>query len=187
MLPKYDPDERCAEFTEDVDNVVTQIELSFAIPVHISREHYNMLRDVRDAIVEAPYNQPKEGVHWPSGEGSRPNFSERDAMFLGRPGRGSPDVPDGAEPTFDDSVLAFESAARGFVTEEEREKKLKRRAKQMAKRQPASDIQERARWIDEPDRRCPNCRRWGMRRCPEPTSDGTILRECKSCEWPGFT
>jgi len=127
MLPDYDPNDRCEDFTEDVDNLVTSIELSFAIPVHIGREHYNRLRDVMYDIVQAPYNQPKEGVHWAGGKGARPIWSQQDAVFLGK--AADPDAPEGGEPTFDHSVLLFESGAREFLNEKEKERTCKRREK----------------------------------------------------------
>lgn len=169
MLPKYDPNDRCAEFTEDVDNYVTQVALEFAIPVHISREHYDMLRTVMEGIVEAPYNQPKEGIHWPGGEGSRPIWSAQDAAFLGKAGKGDPNIPDGAEPTFDDSCLLFESMAREFISEEERAKKLRRREKKA-----------RGGWEDVPGP-CRGCGKETVEgRCIN-QDHGDMKYRCKSC------
>jgi len=121
-------DERCAEFKEDMENLVQKVEFVFDIPCHLSDEHYMMLRKVMNAIVDAPYNQLKEGVHWASTEGSKPTFSKNDSRILGMPR--DPDAPLFGEPTFDDTILQFASTSREFVNEPERNRVLLDRQKQ---------------------------------------------------------
>ena len=105
----YDPDVRQAEPGED-DFSVCKIEMDFAIPVWLTREQERDLHRIIGAIVDRPCNKPAGGVHWPSGYGSKPQWSREDARFLGV--RTDDDAPESGEPTFDSEVLYFETTAR---------------------------------------------------------------------------
>lgn len=100
---------------------IRAIEISFAVPVQVTQRQQKLIHDMVSDIVDAPWNQFEDGVHWPAGSGSKPQWSKADAAFLGK--RTNPNAPDSGEPTFDDSVFTIESDARGFVSEEERKKK----------------------------------------------------------------
>ncbi len=120
-------DDRYAEPDED-DVKVSSIEVSFAIPVYITQEQQRALHDLLDSITDSPKNTPKEGVHWFSSSGAKPNYSAIDAGFLGvAPGPNPP--ADGEEPTFDETVLCLSTSARSFNSDRERERELKRRTK----------------------------------------------------------
>ncbi|MCK5611081.1 hypothetical protein KAR91_54915 [Candidatus Pacearchaeota archaeon] len=89
---------------------IRALEVEFAIPVYLSREQERTLQHLLDDIVNAPYNQPEGQVHWVSGYGSKPHWSQQDAQFLGKPS--NPNSPESGEPTFDDSVFHIESAVK---------------------------------------------------------------------------
>jgi hypothetical protein len=114
-LPKYDPAERRAP---PIGHLVSSFRVDFGVDVCISASDQRKLYELVSEIVLRPENQPLQGVHWLSGSGAMPKWSQRDAKFLGR--EIDPEAPEGGEPTFDDSVLYFESTARGFVSEKER-------------------------------------------------------------------
>jgi hypothetical protein len=126
---RHTPDltKRLAE-PADGDQPVASFEMQFGTTTWITPGQMRRLYELFDEVVSSPVNQPVDGVHWLSGSGSKPHFSKADAAFLGKPV--APDAPDSGEPTFDNSVLFFESTARGFVSDRERAKKLKQRSKQ---------------------------------------------------------
>jgi len=128
----FDPEDRCSE-PDEGERPVERIELDFAIPIFMSRDHQRRLHELMDDIVKDPKNQVQEGVHWVSGGGSKPSWSASDAAFLGKPGNGDPSVANGDEPTFDDSVFVLTTACRAFTRGEERGRKLAARAKRAAK------------------------------------------------------
>lgn len=105
----YDPTKRLAQPGED-DYQLERIEVEFAIPVFITIGQQQRLAELVEEIARAPMNTPINGVHWQSGAGSKPNWSRADAALLGK--ACAPDAPDTGEPTFDDSVLYFETSAR---------------------------------------------------------------------------
>lgn len=92
---------------------IQRIEVDFDIPTLITQEHQRRLYDLLSEIARADYNQPAGGVHWLSGHGSKPRFSRADLAFLGKPD--DPAAPESGEPTFDDSVLHFETTSREDV------------------------------------------------------------------------
>lgn len=106
---------------------ITTFEVRFAIPVWITAEDQDRFVKTFEAIIRAPYNQLKDGPHWLAGCGSKPNWSQVDSMFMGKPV--DPNAPETGEPTFDDETYFMESEARDFVSEEEREKTEAKRAK----------------------------------------------------------
>ena len=113
----YNSDVRLATPTEE-DLRITQFEVVFDIPTHITRAQQGKLMDLFDEIVKSPLNQPKDGVHWLAGMGSKPTFSKQDAAFLGKPA--DPDAPDDGEPSFDDNVLQYHTTSREFLSDRER-------------------------------------------------------------------
>lgn len=123
------PDDDCRQ--------IQAIEIGFAIPVLMTQEQQRNLVAIADDIIDSPWNQPKEGVHWLAGTGSKPNWSQADSVFLGK----YPDAnaPASGEPTFDDTVFTIESCARGFASEKERERKEKGRAKPYIPRRVLED------------------------------------------------
>lgn len=104
---------------------VNEIQIVFSIPTFLSAEQDRKLAFLIGEIVESPCNQPTEGVHWVSGYGSKPNWSQTDAAFLGL--RPEPDAPEDGEPTYNDSIYQITTTARGFASDFERYKtKLER-------------------------------------------------------------
>ncbi len=104
------------------------VEVNFAIPVFVTREQERRLHDLLNEITRSKLNQKKAGVHWISSYGSKPQWSQADAAFMGKPV--DPDAPEAGEPTFDDSVYCIETAYRGFVSDQERVKHAANRAAQ---------------------------------------------------------
>lgn len=124
MSDDYDPNERLAPPPED-SSPLRAIEITFAIPSYVTHEQWAKLREVVEAIIAAPCNTPVEGVHWLCGEGCKPQWSQFDAAFLGLPA--DPTAPEEGGPIFDEGVHVLESAARGFVSADERQRKIARR------------------------------------------------------------
>jgi hypothetical protein len=89
-------------------DTIVAIEVPFAVPVEPTREQAQRLAELIDEIARA--NAPDGCVHWLSGIGSKPNFSQADARFLGK--TVDPDAPESGEPTFDDSILCMETYCR---------------------------------------------------------------------------
>lgn len=126
MSDDYNPAERCAQPGPEHHTPLRRIEIDFAIPTYLTRSQEGRLQDLVSEVIDAPVNEPLNGVHWLFGIGSKPCFSESDAKFLGKPvEEGAP--ADGEEPVFDHDVLHFESSARGFSADRERERVLKER------------------------------------------------------------
>lgn len=125
-LEDYDPEVRLAPPADDA-SCVSAIEISFAIPCYVTQEQMHRIREVVIEITEERCNTPKEGVHWLCSEGCKPQWSQYDARFMGKPV--DPTAPLEGEPTFDDSIHVMESSARGFVSDEERVRKLAKRGR----------------------------------------------------------
>lgn len=118
-------DERLAPCPDSDAMEVTGIEVSFAIPTHVTQLQQQRLLDILGTIVDAPYNQVKTGPHWIGFIGGRmSNYSAADAALLGKP---TPDKPlaNGEEPEFDDDVFCVESHYRTYYDDEDR-KRLRR-------------------------------------------------------------
>lgn len=138
---RYNPHVRLDEPGED-DCVVERIEMDFAIPVYLTHRHQRMLHDLAGEICDYPPNIPLAGVHWPSGYGSKPRWSKADVRFLGKDAKQiDPDAPESGEPTFDDTVLFLETSARGFVSDEERKRKVEARVQTGAASKPDSVVE----------------------------------------------
>ncbi|MGE4195936.1 MAG: hypothetical protein AB7G11_02275 [Phycisphaerales bacterium] len=89
-----------------------RLEVEFAIPVLMTQDQQRRLHGIIDEIVDSPWNQPTEGVHWLSGCGSKPNWSKADARMLGI--AAPTNAPETGGPTFDDAVFHMETTARAF-------------------------------------------------------------------------
>lgn len=87
---------------------LSAIEVSFAIPVTLTRDQERRLTDLVQEIAKA--NEPAGHLHWLSGTGHKPNLSQADARFLGR----TPDAnaPESGEPTWDDTIFHMETYCR---------------------------------------------------------------------------
>lgn len=118
-------DERLAEPGED-DVPLYGIEISFGLETWVTPDQQRSLVRILEEIAAAPVNTPKEGVHWLGFSGGKLNFSTLDCAMLGKaPGPNPP--ANGEEPTCDTTILCFETYARGFTTEKERERVLEKR------------------------------------------------------------
>ncbi len=87
---------------------IRKIEIEFALPVELTDEEQRTILDMVQAI--AKRHQPEGMVHWQSGCGSKPIFSQADARFLGKPV--DPNAPESGEPEWDDEVFHIETCAR---------------------------------------------------------------------------
>ena len=105
----YNPNIRQAEPGED-DSYVERIEIDFAIPVWLTPADQQELANLIQRIARSAANNPVNGVHWLFGSGAKPSYSLTDARFLGK--AADPEAPFSGEPTFDSSILYFETAAR---------------------------------------------------------------------------
>ena len=102
----------------DDDVAAQSIEVHFAIPVFIPQEALRELDRLLSAVVRLKRNQLQGYVHWVSGYGSKPQWSQADAAFLGQPV--DPSAPASGEPTFDDSVYHIETTCRPAYPSERR-------------------------------------------------------------------
>jgi hypothetical protein len=100
------------------DFQVQKIEVEFAIPVTVSRAFLDALHDLIDTLVGRPYNQPEGGVHWVSGHGQKPLWSQADARFLGHPV--DPNAPETGEPGWDEDVYHIQTVVRPLRPGEQR-------------------------------------------------------------------
>jgi len=113
---EFDPSKRLAEPENVCD--VRRVEIEFAIPVELTAAQNRTLWALVDEITEAARNQPVDGVHWTSGGGSKPVWSQADRAFLGMAPDGT--APESGEPEFDDTTLQITTTARAFVSNKER-------------------------------------------------------------------
>lgn len=100
-------DRRQAEPHDD-DVCVQRIEVVFAIPVYIPPGALRELDGLLSAIVRMKMNQLVGHAHWVSGYGSKPLWSQADAVFLGK--TPADDAPQSGEPSFDDSCYHIETS-----------------------------------------------------------------------------
>jgi hypothetical protein len=99
--------------------LIRKIEIEFAIPVELTDDEQRRLCDFVQRI--AKRHQPDGMVHWQSGCGSKPIFSQADSRFLGKPV--DPSAPERGEPEFDDEVYHIETYAReAYESEIKRDK-----------------------------------------------------------------
>jgi hypothetical protein len=87
---------------------ITRIEIDFAIPVELTRDHERFLLGMVDDVCK--HNTPAGCSHWVFGHGSKPIWSNKDREFLGKPP--DPAAPASGEPDFDDAVLYIETSCR---------------------------------------------------------------------------
>ena len=85
-----------------------RIEIEFAVPVELSEEQSERLHVLISDIVRD--HQPEGMTHWLFGSGVKPNFSQADSVFLGKPI--DPNAPLTGEPTWDEDTLQFETAVQ---------------------------------------------------------------------------
>jgi|SRR6185312_15226776 len=101
---------------------ITKIEIDFALPVTLTDGEMRRLCDFVQGV--AKRHQPEGMVHWQSGCGQKPTFSQADCRFLGKPV--DPNAPETGEPTFDDSIFHIETTAReAYPSELEQQRKEK--------------------------------------------------------------
>lgn len=93
---------------------IRKIEIDFALPVELTDDEQRNLCDLVQKV--AKRHQPEGMVHWQSGCGSKPSFSQADASFLSK--KVDANAPETGEPTFDDSVFHIETTAREAYPEE---------------------------------------------------------------------
>lgn len=92
------------------DHKVTRIEISFGAAVTLPNGWERALDGLIGMVCEQYQRENPTRVMWPAGAGSKPQWSQADAAFLGvAPAQGAP--ADG-EPTFDDSVYFVDCAER---------------------------------------------------------------------------
>lgn len=103
---------------------ISRLEVYFYLPVYATSKQLRALHDVIDDIVKSECNQPEDGIHWVSGCGSKPIWSQNDQAFLGKDV--NQDAPVSGEPTFDHSTYAIETYSRPFNSDKEREKHKKK-------------------------------------------------------------
>lgn len=92
----------------DTGGDTKRIEIDFALPVTLTDDEMRQLCNFVQSI--AKRHQPEGWVHWQSGCGQKPIFSQADAHFLGK--EVDPAAPETGEPTFDESVFHIETTAR---------------------------------------------------------------------------
>lgn len=118
------PNELQREAEPHEDDVATQrIEIEFAIPVFIPQAALRELDGLLSSVVRLKMNQLKGHAHWVSSYGSKPLWSQADAVFLGK--SVADDAPTAGEPRFDDSTYHIETSCRK-LTEREKDKQRRR-------------------------------------------------------------
>lgn len=119
------PTDRCADCPDENAMQISGIEISFALPVLMTRVQQENFIELVEDLVRSPWNEPKDGVHWLAGIGAKPRFSQADSHFLGKPV--DPSAPEKGEPSFDDSIFFLESFSREFVSDKEQARVEQRR------------------------------------------------------------
>lgn len=119
---------RRAECPDEDATLMHSIEVDFAIPVLMTQDQQRRLLAILNEIIDSPWNEPVEGVHWMAGVGSKMRWSRHDAALLGKPAE--PGAPESGPPTYDDSVYHVESCARAFGSDEERRNVMRRRQRE---------------------------------------------------------
>jgi hypothetical protein len=94
--------------------MINRIEIDFALPVELTIDEMRALDRLIGHICDREC--PEGWAFWPAGMGSRPNFSQLDAMFLGK--EPNLNAPESGEPTWDDTVYSIDCAARELYPEE---------------------------------------------------------------------
>lgn len=103
----------------DTGGDIQRIEVDFALPVSLTDDEQRQLCALIQQI--AKRHEPDGWVHWQSGVGSKPNLSQADCRFMGKPV--NPNAPEVGEPTWDDSIFYIETTAREAYPEEIARKK----------------------------------------------------------------
>ena len=89
---------------------MTRIEISFPVDIDLDEDLDRSLHSILNQICLEYERQHPGRVMWVSGYGCKPNWSQADAAFLGRPV--DPDAPASGEPTFDDAVYEITISER---------------------------------------------------------------------------
>lgn len=92
------------------DNKITRIEISFGAAVALPDGWERALDGLIGMVCEQYQRENPTRVMWPAGAGSKPQWSQADAAFLGV--AATSDAPADGEPTFDDSVYFVDCAER---------------------------------------------------------------------------
>lgn len=87
---------------------ISQIQVSFPVPVDLTAEDRKELVDLVTRIIKR--HEPPGHVYWVFGYGSLPLWSQTDAAFLGLPVHSN--APLSGEPKFDDSVFSITTRCR---------------------------------------------------------------------------
>lgn len=95
---------------DDPDCTITihRIEVNFAIPVNMTESQQRALHDVISEITKATV--PPGCVHWVSGYGQKPMWSQDDQRFLGQ--HVDPSASQSGEPTWDETTFQIETCCR---------------------------------------------------------------------------
>jgi hypothetical protein len=101
----------------DDDVYMERIEVEFALPVYVPTAALRELDGLLSSIIRLRRNQPVGGVHWISGYGAKPSWSQVDARLLGK--TPASDAPLRGEPTWDENVYYIETTARPLHPKEE--------------------------------------------------------------------
>ena len=94
----------------DDDMTILKIEAEFQIPVTVTQAQWRKIADLIGEILKNPGNCPEGCVHWLSGYGEKPLWSQADRRFLGLPP--DPGAPKDGEPAWDDTVMHFSTTCR---------------------------------------------------------------------------
>jgi hypothetical protein len=108
------------------EGLISRIEISFALEVELTDEESRWLQKFADRV--AKRHEPEGWVHWASGCGSKPLWSQRDAAFLGH--EVDPNAPVSGEPSWDSGTFFISTSAREAYPEEIARKAEKLAAKE---------------------------------------------------------
>ena len=90
--------------------MITRIEIDFGVAVSLPDGWERALDGLVGMVCEQYQRENPTRVMWPSGVGSKPQWSKADAAFLGK--GAATDAPESGEPTFDDSVFCIDCTER---------------------------------------------------------------------------
>lgn len=107
-------------------NKIRQIEISFPVPVELPLGFDRVVDALVNMVCKYYEQENPTRVMWPAGHGSKPNFSQVDALVLGKDV--NPNAPKTGEPTWDDDVYHIDVAER-----EAYEKELQRRRRSVGR------------------------------------------------------
>ena len=95
--------------------MIRKIEIELPFPMEIDSRVFEMIDRILTKYVCTPYEKHyMTRVMWVSAHGSKPSYSEVDALVLGKKGF-DPNIKNGDEPTYDDSIWQIEISEREKV------------------------------------------------------------------------